>query len=98
MQYGDLDRLLGVGRTVETQAQDLLNADIDRWNYQQNLPQQNLQNYANIIYGLPGGYGSTRTSGGGGSRLSGALGGAATGASIAGPWGALGGAVLGGLL
>jgi len=52
--YGD------VGDRFQTQEQLGINADIDRWNYWQNLPQQNLQNYANFVFGSPSGtYGSS---------------------------------------
>lgn len=97
MQYADIDRLMGVGGTIEDQAQRLIDADRARWEYGQQLPQNMLQNYANIIYGLPGSYGQTASTTPGGSRLTGAAGGALSGAAL-GPWGALGGAVLGGLL
>lgn len=97
MQYGDIQRLMGVGGMVEDQAQRMMGANQDRWNFGQNAPWQNLQNYANVIYGLPGGYGTQTATQPGGSRLQGALGGAMSGAAL-GPWGMLGGAVLGGLL
>jgi len=64
----------------------------------ENASYNNLNNYASLI---GGGYGSSGTTQqhqpeNKGSPLSGALGGAAAGASL-GPWGAAGGAVLGGL-
>lgn len=88
MQYGDIDQLMRVGGMTEDQAQRLIDADMQRWNFGQQQPWQNLSNYANIIQGLPGGYGTSTQSGGGPSRLSGALGGAATGFGIGGPIGA----------
>lgn len=97
MQYGDIDRMLQSGGMIEDQAQRLIDADVNRWNFGQSAPWQNLGNYANLIYGLPGGYGTTTQTQPGGSRLAGAAGGAMSGAAL-GPWGALGGAVLGGLL
>ena len=98
MQYGDIQRLMGVGGMIEDQAQRQMGAAQDRWNFGQGAPWQNLQNYANIVYGLPGGYGTQTTKGPSGSRAQGALGGAMAGGSMFGPWGALGGAVLGGVL
>jgi len=97
MQYGDIQRLMGVGGMMEDQTQRLMGANQDRWNFGQQAPWQNMNNYANTIYGLPGGYGTQAQTQPGGSRLQGAFGGAMSGAAL-GPWGMLGGAVLGGLL
>ena len=69
MQYGDIDQLMRVGGMTEDQAQRLIDADMQRWNFQQQQPWQNLNQYANIIQGLPGGYGTSTQSGGGPSRL-----------------------------
>lgn len=97
MQYGDIDQLMRVGGMAEDQAQRIIDAQMQRYQQQQQQPWQNLGQYSNIINMLPGGYGSTTQSGPSGSRLQGALGGAATGFGIGGPWGAaIGG--LGGLL
>ncbi len=98
MQYGDIQRLLGVGGMMEDQTQRLMGANQDRWNFGQGAPWQNLQNYANTIYGLPGGYGTQTSTTPGGSRLQGALGGFMTGMGTGNPWAALGGAALGGFL
>lgn len=99
MQYGDIQRLMGVGGMVEDQAQRYMGANQDRWNFGQQAPWQNLGNYANTIYGLPGGYGTQKSSVPGGSRMQGAMGGAMAGWGMTGsPWGVLGGGVLGGLL
>ena len=85
-----------------------LGADMERWNYNQNLPWENLNRYSSIVSQAP--WGSTSTAeGGGSSPIAGALGGAMLGHSATpalssmlgtslGPWGAIGGAVLGGLL
>jgi hypothetical protein len=89
MQYQDLDRLLGVGGTIEGQAQRLLQDDISRWDFNQQAPYNNLSNYANLIYGMPGGYGTTTATGPSSSPLGSAAGGAMLGASvIPGPIGA----------
>jgi hypothetical protein len=59
---------------------------------------QSLLRLSQLIQGfIPGATQTQSTSGGGPSRLQGAAGGAATGASIGGPWGALAGAAIGGL-
>jgi len=98
MQYGDMDRLMGVGGMVEDQAQRYMGGNQDRWNYGQGAPWQGLNNYSNVVYGLPGGYGTSTSTQPGGSRLAGMAGGAMSGFAMGGPWGALGGAAMGGLL
>ena len=95
MQYGDIDRLMQVGGMTEDQAQRYIDADQARWNYQQNQPMQNLAAYANLIQGLPAGYGTETTTAPGGSRVAGGVGGAMAGGAALGPWGALGGGLLG---
>jgi len=96
LEYGNIDRLSGVGNQMDLQAQDLINADQQRWDQYQQAPWQNLDRYSNLINQLPGGYGTqTGSGGGGGGRLAGAAGGAATGMAVAGPWGALAGGVYG---
>lgn len=97
LEYGNMDRLMGVGNQIQGQAQDIIGGNMQRWGFEQQAPWNNLNNYASIIQGLPGGYGTQTSTQPKGSRLSGAAGGAMTGAAL-GPWGALGGAVLGGLL
>jgi hypothetical protein len=96
MQYGDMQRLMGVGGMMEDQTQRLMGANQDRWNFGQGADWQNLQNYGNTIYGLPGSYGTQTQTTPGGSRLGGMIGGAMSGASM-GPWGMLGGGILGGM-
>ncbi len=95
--------LSGVGAQKEAlgQEQAAYNANAKMWEL--NAPWAPLQNYASIVYG--GATPSTTTTGtgttsGGGSRnaLGGALGGAMSGFQAFGPWGALGGGILGGLL
>lgn len=86
-----------------------LGSNMDRWNYNQNLPYQNLSNYMNVLQGAPWGS-STTGQAPGTSPLIGALGGGLAGAAAAPMMGsmlglanpvtwpfALGGAVLGGL-
>ncbi len=90
--YTDIDRLLGVGGRVEGLGNQALQDQMNRFNFYQNAPQNNLANY---IASIQGNYGGTTTGqGGGGNRLQGAAGGAMAGASL-GPWGALAGGVLG---
>ena len=94
MQYGDIQQLMNVGSMFQNQDQNYMNANQNAWNFGQSAPWQNLNNYANAIYGLPGGYGTQTQTTPGGSPLAGAAGGAMAGASM-GPWGALAGGVLG---
>lgn len=85
--YGDAAALASVGQQREGYAQQGIDEQMARYNYMQNLPFQNLNNYASSIQGL-GGLGGTqnsssseKTSSGGGGAM-GVLGGIA---SIAGP-------------
>ena len=59
--YYDAGMLGQVGAAQEQQAQNQLNDQVARYNYNQNLPLQNLQNYSSIINGY-GGLGGTSTS------------------------------------
>ena len=96
--YSDIDRLLGVGTRVEDLGRQALGDRINRFNFYQNQPQQNLANYIASIQGNYGGV-NTGPSGApsrGQTALGGAASGAAAGAQVGGPWGALIGGVLGG--
>lgn len=53
--YGDIQSLLGAGQAREGYQQQALQADINRFNFMQNQPQLNLQNYLNMVYGFPAG-------------------------------------------
>ncbi len=97
LQYGNMNQLLGVGGMMENQAQQLMNANQARFNFGQQSPWQMLGQYANIVHGMPSGYGTTSTTQPGGSPLAGAIGGGLAGFGAAGPWGAGIGA-LGGFL
>jgi len=94
--YADIDRLARAGQLGEQYAQQALQADIDRYNYLQNAPQAQLQQYLSAAYGSPQGGTSTITTPR--NPLAGALGGAATGGSIGGVPGAIIGGLLGGFL
>jgi hypothetical protein len=63
--YNDIQKLLAVGQGTEQYQQNQLQADINRYNYQQQLPQMKLQNYANLFSNAPGGSTSTTTQSGG---------------------------------
>jgi len=52
-----------VGQQQQQQSQLGINADINKWNYEQNLPQNKLNQYLAAIYGAPGSTSSTSTPG-----------------------------------
>lgn len=83
-QYADLDRLLGVGQAQEGYQQQQLDA-----------PGNALDQY---LARVSGNMGTTIKTSGGGNTAGGVLGGALAGGSMFGPWGALGGGLLGGIL
>jgi len=58
LDYNDLQQLAGVGNTRQQLAQQGINAAIDRYNYNQNLPYNNLANYMRLIQGN---YGASQT-------------------------------------
>jgi hypothetical protein len=66
--YADIQQLANVGKTAEGYQQTALQSDIDRYNYEQNLPYQKLSAYLGAAYGSPMGQVSTsqqQSSGGG---------------------------------
>jgi len=96
--YGDIAQLADVGRQREAMAQALINDQIARWNFEQQMPADKLAQYAQLIRGDFGGTQSTTAPYSSGAGI---LGGATSGAglgSMFGPWGTGIGAVLGGLL
>ena len=64
--YGDIQQLLNVGKTAEDYSKTALQADIDRFNFEQNKPYQKLSAYLGAAYGAPTGTVSTTTQSGGG--------------------------------
>lgn len=76
-----------IGQQRQGQVQNLINDMMGRYNFYQQAPQQNLQNYASLIQGLnPGGGTTTATTptsqGGLAGMLGGALGGAQMGSDL----------------
>ena len=51
--YQDIQQLLQAGQLREGYQGQQLGADIQRFNFLQNQPQQNLQNYMSLVYGNP---------------------------------------------
>lgn len=107
MQLESINQLMRAGAITQEQAQNMINAEQQRFDFYQQAPWQALGQYGNIVQGLPGGYGTATTEGPEGNPLMGALGGAAAGAGLAGSVAALnpytaplaiGGALLGGIL
>ena len=61
-RYQDVNQLMNVGKINEDYQNQALQADINRFNFGQNLPYQKLQNYANLINQAPAGTVSTTQS------------------------------------
>jgi hypothetical protein len=105
--YTDISRLAEVGSQREAQQQQQLTADINRYNYNMNLPQAKLADYMSMIQGQYGGTTTTTTPlyqnnmagilGGGmaGLSLLSSLGGMGGGAAAMGGGEMLGGGLLG---
>lgn len=99
--YVDLNALQGVGGQVEDLTSRLMEDQAARWDFSQNAPQMNLDNYLARVTGAYPGQSATQTTPTYRNRTAGAAGGAMSGASLGssfGPYGALIGAVGGGLL
>lgn len=105
MPYTDLSDIFGAGSATQTDAQNATNADIARWNYNQTLPYETLNQYEGQVTGNYGGtvtepyFGTSNSSNAIGGALSGASAGAGIGSALfgAGSGGAIGGAGLGAL-
>lgn len=55
LDYADIEKMLQVGQIQEGYSREKLAADMDRWNFDQTMPYQNLSNYGNFLSGLPQG-------------------------------------------
>ena len=64
--YADIAQLGQVGQTQEGYQQQALQDQINRYNYEANLPYQKLSQYAGLVAGTPQGSTTTSTSSGGG--------------------------------
>lgn len=96
-----------VGQQQQQYQQDLINAEIQKWNFQQTAPWAALTQYQNLVQGNYGGttQGQTTQPGPTSNRAMSAMGGAAAGAAIGSGFpgigtgiGALAGLILGGVL
>jgi hypothetical protein len=99
--YVDINALQGVGGQVEDLSGRLMEDQAARWDFSQNSPQINLDNYLARVTGAYPGQNATQTTPTYRNRTAGAMGGAMSGATMGsyfGPWGTAIGAVAGGLL
>ena len=80
-RYQDAQALLGIGGAQQQQAQNQINADMQRYNYNQNADWDNLNKYANLVYGAP--HGQTQTTPLQRNTAAGVLGGALGGLQLA---------------
>jgi hypothetical protein len=64
--YYDINQLLQTGQAQEDYQKTALQADIDRFNFEQNKPYAKLQTFLSSVYGAPQGSVSTTTQSGGG--------------------------------
>ena len=67
--YADISQLANVGKTAEDYQKTALQADLDRFNFEQNKPYQKLSSYLGAAYGAPMGNVSTTTQSGGGGKI-----------------------------
>lgn len=67
--YGDIQQLMNVGQTMEDYQKTALQADIDRFNFEQNLPYAKLSTFLSSVYGAPQGQVSQTTQSGGGKII-----------------------------
>lgn len=95
--YTDAAMLSEAGGVQDDYQQQLINAAIERYNYEAQRPLQALSTYNQLIQGSYGGTSNTTGQQASGSKLGGALGGALSGASIGGTVGGVPGAIIGGL-
>ena len=98
MRYSDAERLAQVAGARQANAQSMLDADIARFDFEQNAPWLGIANYQSAISGLPSGQ-TTTTYEPPPSRIGGLLGGASSGFNIGASLGfpLLGAAIGGGL-
>lgn len=99
--YADIAAMGQAGQGIDQYNQGLINANIDKYNYNANAPWNFLNDYVGLLNGAVGGSSTTtatqpNSTGGASGALGGALSGAGIGSTF-GPWGTAAGALLGGL-
>lgn len=67
--YQDINQLGNVGQTVEDYQSTALQADIDRFNFEQNKPYAKLSTFLSSVYGAPQGSVSTTQQSSGGGKI-----------------------------
>ncbi|HEX7766349.1 MAG TPA: hypothetical protein VF443_06510 [Nitrospira sp.] len=80
--YNDPTVLGTLGQSQDARAQSLLQSDIDRWNYNQNQPQNMLSYYSQLLNGTAGFGGGTKSTSASGDPLMQALGYGMMGSSL----------------
>lgn len=88
--YYDMGQMANLGATQDTYSQSLINADMARYNFGQNAPNQQLNFLSSILNGAP--MGNTTTQFAPGNPIMGALGGYQLGGALAKGFGGMGGA------
>jgi hypothetical protein len=71
--YTDISQLANIGKTAEDYQKTALQAELDRFNFEQNKPYQKLSSYLGAAYGAPMGNVSTTTQSGGGKIVCSAM-------------------------
>lgn len=84
-RYAPAQQMLNVGNILQQQEQSEIGADVAEWEYETQAPWQQLENYANLVYGAPAG--STTTTDLNRNPWSGLLGGGLAGFGTAGQLG-----------
>lgn len=97
--YNDISRLAASGAANEQIAQQGITADMNKWNYNQQLPYGQLSGYLSSVYGTPMGQIGTTTQNYSSNNIAGGLAGGLGGYMLGNALGGYGttGAVLGGL-
>ena len=99
MDYTDIQAMGQAGQGFDQYNQQLINSDIDKWNYLQNADWNMVNDYLGLLNA--NNYGTSQTvqkqpgTSTFGNAINGAAGGALAGAGVGGPWGALIGGGLG---
>lgn len=98
--YGDIQRLMTIGQAQESYQQAALQDQINRFNYEQNLPSAKLQQFLSAAYGSPMGGITTSVVPQYSNQFANVLGGSVAGYALSGgnPYATAGGAAAGGLL
>jgi hypothetical protein len=90
--YYDIGQLSSAGGVKDQRAQDMINQDISRFDFNQQAPAQNISDYIGLLNGVGGKYGSSTTTqpmySNGGANTLGLLGSLGAGGALSGLFGA----------